>query len=81
VKAQRAGLKKTRAGAACGRDLDLRPVLKVRPGAGVIVGLDRDVLDADMLFVISGRHVKLHAVQVELALIRDVMAAADVGAL
>jgi hypothetical protein len=51
---------------------DLRAVLlKVREGAGVIVGLDRDVLDADMLFVIlvgdDGRHVELHAVQVELA--------------
>jgi hypothetical protein len=33
--------------------LDLRAVLlKVREGAGVIVGLDRDVLDADMLFMI-----------------------------
>jgi hypothetical protein len=51
---------------------DLRAVLlKVREGAGVIVGLDRDVLDADMLLMIligdDGRHVELHAVQVELA--------------
>jgi hypothetical protein len=51
---------------------DLRPVLlKVREGAGVIVGLDRDVLYADMLLMIlvgyDGRHVELNAVQVELA--------------
>ena len=51
---------------------DLRAVLlEVREGAGVIVGLDRDVLDADMLLMIlvgdDRRHVELHAVQVELA--------------
>src|SRR5260370_6921036 len=51
---------------------DLRAVfLKVREGAGIIVGLDRDVLDADMLLMVlvgdDGRHVELHAVQVELA--------------
>jgi hypothetical protein len=51
---------------------DLRAVLlKIREGAGVIVGLDRDVPDADMLLMIligdDGRHVELHAVQVELA--------------
>src|SRR6202045_5287781 len=42
---------------------DLRAVLlKIREGAGVIVGLDRDVLDADMLLMIligdDGRHVE-----------------------
>src|SRR5262245_9296270 len=46
---------------------DLRTVLlNVRQGAGVIVGLDRDVLDADMLLMVlvgdDGRHVELHAV-------------------
>src|SRR5277367_4997174 len=51
---------------------DLRAVfLKVREGAGVIVGLDRDVLDADMLLMVlvgvDRCHVELHAVQVELA--------------
>src|SRR5271170_4140172 len=51
---------------------DLRAILlKVREGAGVIVGLDRDVLDADMLLMVlvgdDGRNVELHAVQVELA--------------
>src|SRR5215468_9408971 len=51
---------------------DLRAVLlEVREGAGVIVGLDRDVLDADMLLMVlvgdDGRHVELHAMQVELA--------------
>src|SRR5580704_12006691 len=42
---------------------NLRAVLlKVREGAGVIVGLDRDVLDADMLLMVlvgdDGRHVE-----------------------
>src|ERR1700719_909166 len=51
---------------------DLRTILlKIREGAGVIVGLDRDMLDADMLLMIlvgdDSRHVELHAVQVELA--------------
>jgi hypothetical protein len=51
---------------------DLRTVLlKVRKGTGVIVGLDRDVLYADMLLMIlvgdDGRYVELHAVQVKLA--------------
>src|SRR5215475_6127249 len=51
---------------------DLRAVLlKVREGAGIIVGLDRDVFDADMLLMVlvgdDGCHVELHAVQVELA--------------
>ena len=51
---------------------DLRAVLlKVREGAGIIVGLDRDVFDADMLLMVllgvDGRHVELHAVQIELA--------------
>src|SRR4051812_2480680 len=50
---------------------DLRAILKVREGAGVIVGLDRYVLDADMLLMVlvgdDGRNVQLHAVQVELA--------------
>src|SRR6516225_8135335 len=51
---------------------DLRAILlKVREGAGVIIGLDRDVLDANVLFMVlvgdDGRHVELHAVQVELA--------------
>src|SRR5262249_40367543 len=44
---------------------------EVREGAGVIVGFDRDVLDADMLLMVlvgnNGRHVELHTVQVELA--------------
>src|SRR5580658_9520483 len=46
-------------------------LLKVREGAGVIVGLDRDVLDADMLLMVlvgvDRSHVELQAVQVELA--------------
>src|SRR5690349_4795575 len=46
-------------------------LLEVREGAGIIVGLDRDVLDADMLLMVlvgvDGRHVELYAVQVELA--------------
>src|SRR6516225_1550114 len=51
---------------------DLRAVLlNVGERAGVIVGLDRDVLDADMLLMVlvgdDRRHVELHAVQVELA--------------
>src|SRR5262249_54238450 len=51
---------------------DLRAVLlKVREGAGVIVGFDGDVFDADMLLMVlvgdDGRHVELHAVQVDLA--------------
>src|SRR5690348_18172494 len=51
---------------------DLRAVLlKVREGAGIIVGLDRDVFDADMqlMILVSDNccHVELHAVQVELA--------------
>src|SRR6516162_2625281 len=51
---------------------DLRAVLlEVRERAGVIVGFDGDVLDADMLLVVlvgdDGRHVELHTVQVELA--------------
>src|SRR6516162_6669358 len=48
---------------------DLRAVLlNVGERAGVIVGLDRDVLDADMLLMVlvgdDRRHVELHAVQV-----------------
>src|ERR1700751_4618947 len=51
---------------------DLRAILlNVGERAGVIVGLDRDVLDADMLLMVlvgdDRRHVELHAVQVELA--------------
>src|SRR5215472_15282925 len=51
---------------------DLRAVLlEVCDGAGVIVGFDGDVLDADMLLVLlvgdDGRHIELHTVQVELA--------------
>src|SRR6516165_12300833 len=51
---------------------DLRAILlEVREGGGVIVGLDRDVLDADMLLMVlvgdDRRYVELHAVQVELA--------------
>src|SRR6516165_1462137 len=51
---------------------DLRAILlEVREGGGVIVGLDRDVFDADMLLMVlvgdDGRHVELHTVQVELA--------------
>src|SRR6516225_3726461 len=46
-------------------------LLEVRDGAGVIVAFDGDVLDADMLLMVlvgdDGRHVELHAVQVELA--------------
>ena len=46
-------------------------LLEVRDGAGVIVGFDRDVLDADMLLMVlvgdDGSHVELHTVQVELA--------------
>jgi len=45
--------------------------LEVREGAGVIVGFDGNVLDADMLLMVlvsdDGRYVQLHAVQVELA--------------
>jgi hypothetical protein len=48
---------------------DVRPVLfQVCHRTGVVVSLDRDVLDADVLFVvllgIDRCHVKLHAVQV-----------------
>src|SRR6516162_11888600 len=51
---------------------DLRAVLlEVRERAGVIVGFDGDVLDANMLLMVlvgdDGRHVELHTVQVELA--------------
>src|SRR6516165_4811832 len=44
---------------------------RMRRRFGVIVGLDRDVLDADMLLMVlvsdDGGHVELHAMQVELA--------------
>ena len=46
-------------------------LLEVREGAGVIVGFDGDVLDADMLLMVlvgdDGCHVELHTVQVQLA--------------
>src|SRR5262249_60182939 len=46
-------------------------LLEVREGAGVIVGFDGDVLDADMLLMVlvgnDSRHVELHTMQVELA--------------
>jgi len=50
---------------------DRHDFVEVREGTGVIVGFDRDVLDADMLLMVlvgdDGRHVELHTVQVELA--------------